>query len=189
MISHALVGLASGKALLTDNLPKGFWFLSIVCPILPDADVLGFYFNISYHSFFGHRGFFHSPFFALLLSLLVVSLFLRDVRFFSKTWALFAAYFFVLTATHGLLDAFTSGGEGIALLSPFDRTRYFFPYTPIHVSPIGIREFFSEWGLRVILSEIKWIWCPAIVVALMGHAVKAILRRRRTVSNADTDIQ
>jgi membrane-bound metal-dependent hydrolase YbcI (DUF457 family) len=55
-----------------------FWVLSILCSALPDADVIGYrwLYIPSYH-FLGHRGFFHSPFFAALLSILIVCIFYR----------------------------------------------------------------------------------------------------------------
>ncbi|NIM12838.1 MAG: hypothetical protein GTO45_29905 [Candidatus Aminicenantes bacterium] len=56
----------------------------------------------------------------------------------------------MLTASHGVLDAFTNGGLGIALLSPFDTTRHFSPWQPIEVAPIGIWAFFSDWGVKVM---------------------------------------
>jgi inner membrane protein len=62
-----------------------------------------------------------------------------------------------------LLDALTTGGKGVALLSPFDNTRYFFPWKVIKVSPIGISKFFSEWGMRVVISELKWIGIPSLI--------------------------
>jgi inner membrane protein len=61
------------------------------------------------------------------------------------------------------LDAMTDGGLGIALLSPFDNHRYFFPWTPIVVSPIGLRGFFSHWGLMVMISEITYVWAPLLI--------------------------
>jgi inner membrane protein len=47
----------------------------------------------------------------------------------------------------------TSGGLGIALFAPFDNTRYFYSFTPIKVSPIGVEAFFSARGLAVLKSE------------------------------------
>src|SRR5215831_7502105 len=49
-------------------------------------------------------------------------------------FALFA-YLFLATASHGVLDAMTNGGLGVAFFSPFDTTRYFLPWRPIRVSP------------------------------------------------------
>jgi inner membrane protein len=70
----------------------------------------------------------------------------------------------MLTASHGLLDAFTNGGNGIALLSPITNDRYFFPWTPIEVSPLGIRVLFSRRGLDVLTSELLWVWAPVLLL-------------------------
>jgi inner membrane protein len=121
----------------------------------------------------GHRGITHSFSFACVLGVLVALVFFRDVPFFSAHWLLLASYFFVVTASHALLDALTNGGLGVALLAPFSNDRYFFPWRPIQVSPIGI-GFFSERGWRVMLSELKWIWLPSGMLFLLS-----ILLRRR----------
>jgi inner membrane protein len=62
-----------------------------------------------------------------------------------------------------LLDALTNGGLGVALFAPFSNERFFFPWRPIEVSPIGA-GFFSARGMRVLLSEARWIWLPAATV-------------------------
>ncbi len=157
---------------------RKFWFFSILCPILPDADTLGLVIGIPYNHFFGHRGFFHSIPFAFILALLVVVLFFRKEKILSKRWSLLVLYFFIITSTHGILDAFTSGGLGIALLSPFDNTRYFFPFTPIVVSPLKPSAFFGGWGLRVILSEIIWVWLPALLIMSGVNYVRAKRRKK-----------
>ncbi|MCA8967543.1 MAG: metal-dependent hydrolase, partial [Planctomycetes bacterium] len=76
-----------------------------------------------------------------------------------------AVFLFLATASHGLLDAFTDGGLGIALLAPFSSMRWFAPWRPIAVAPIGVGAFFSEWGLRVMVSELRWVWLPVLAVA------------------------
>ncbi|MGD8706286.1 MAG: metal-dependent hydrolase [Syntrophobacterales bacterium] len=164
VISHSVAAIAAGKAFGPREVPKRFWLLSIFCSVLPDADVIGFSFGIPYGHFFGHRGFFHSPFFALLLSLFIVSVFFRTERTFSRRWWIYLVDFSLLSASHGILDAFTNGGRGIALLSPFDETRYFFPWRPILVSPIGITGFISKWGLMTLKSELLWIWLPSLII-------------------------
>jgi len=82
-------------------------------------------------------------------------------------------WFTAVTLSHGLLDAMTNGGRGIAFFSPFSNHRYFFPWRPIQVSPIGV-GFFSPRGLRVLASESLWIWAPSAIMA----AAAAIFRRR-----------
>ena len=69
-------------------------------------------------------------------------------------------HFFLVTASHGVLDALTDGGLGIAFFAPFDNSRYFFPWTPIKVSPIGISEFFTAYGMKVLVSELVWVGIP-----------------------------
>jgi inner membrane protein len=112
----------------------------------------------------------------IALAALVTTLFFWGWRVFSRRWWLLFGYFFMLAASHGMLDALTSGGLGIALFSPFDNTRYFFPVTPIEVSPLGVRAFFSEWGLRVMVSEIFWVWLPAVAAALLVRVCRHCLR-------------
>jgi inner membrane protein len=60
---------------------------------------------------------------------------------------------FAIAASHGLLDALTDGGLGVAFFSPFDLHRYFFPFRPIVVSPIGAGHFFTRRGVEVLSSE------------------------------------
>jgi len=75
-------------------------------------------------------------------------------------------YFFLAAASHGLLDALTNGGLGVAFFSPFDNDRFFLPWRPIEVSPIVPARFFSARGLSVLASEFLWIWIPSGLVAL-----------------------
>jgi len=131
--------------------------------------------GIPYGHFFGHRGFFHSLFFALILGFIGSWVFFPQRKPFWKQRTFLFLYFSLLVSTHGILDALTSGGLGIALFSPFDTSRYFFPWTPIQVAPIGVRHLFSAWGLRVLLSEMIWVWIPALVMICLA----TWLRRRK----------
>ncbi len=143
----------------------------------PDLDVIGFALGIPYHHPLGHRGLFHSPCFALLLSPLVTWIGFREVPCFSAAWWHIAGLLFLVTASHGLLDALTNGGLGIALLAPFDNGRYFFPWTPIEVSPIGPRGLLTERGLVTLRSELLWLWLP-LTSLWLGRRI--IAGRRRT---------
>jgi inner membrane protein len=176
-ISHAAVAVSAGVAFAPRDVPGQFWAVAILCSILPDADAIGFPFGIPYHHVFGHRGFFHSLFFGLLLSVFVVSIFFRKPDIFSARWFFYMIFFFLLAATHGILDAFTNGGLGVALFSPFDNTRHFFPWTPIEVSPIGVKAFFSKWGFAVIKSELRWVWLPSFIVVVLSALMRALALR------------
>ena len=146
-----------------------FWAWAAACAVLPDADVVGFAFGVSYGSMFGHRGLSHSLAFAVVAGCAVASLAFREARAFSRGWWGRAAFFAAATASHGLLDALTDGGLGVAFFAPFVARRYFFPWRPIEVSPIGA-GFFSVRGVVVFENELVWVWLPsaALVVAVWG---------------------
>ena len=164
IFTHAVAALALGKASAGERMPARFWVLSALCAVLPDADVISFAYGARRGSMLGHRGITHSLPFALLIALLVVWLAFRKTPAFSKKWWALLIFFFAATASHGMLDALTDGGSGVAFFAPFDATRYFFPWRPIEVSPIGMR-FFSQRGLEVIESEVVWVWIPAAALA------------------------
>lgn len=128
--------------------------------MVPDLDVITFSFGVPYESVWGHRGFSHSIVFALGWALLLI------VSFRPKNKLGMATLIFLATLSHGLLDAITNGGLGVAFLAPFDGHRFFAPWRPIQVSPIGASAFFSSWGLKVILSELLWIGLPCTVIWL-----------------------
>lgn len=163
IVTHGFVAALLGKGFAAGRMPARFWFLSVLCSILPDADVIGFRLGISYEDTLGHRGLSHSLFFALVLSLIVACLAFPRVP---QRWTrlLLFSYFFVVTASHGILDAMTDGGLGVAFFAPFNDTRHFFPFRPIEVSPIG-RSFFGTRGFEVIWSEFLWVCLPATIIA------------------------
>jgi inner membrane protein len=174
-MTHSIVAVSAASIFAGAGVPKRFWVLAVIAAVLPDADVIGYqYLYIPYGHVLGHRGFFHSPCFAALLSLVIVSLFFRKERVLSRRWWAYFLFFFILGASHGLLDAMTNGGRGIALLSPFSNHRYFLPWTPIEVSPLTVRAFLSQRGLIVIKSEILWIWMPVVSIAAFAWIVRRI---------------
>lgn len=167
VFSHAVAALGLGAAFFGRKAPAGVLALGALCAVLPDADVVSFALGIPYEAPLGHRGLSHSLAFAAALATIALPLVWRrgqDGPGPAKLWS----YLFLATASHGLLDAMTDGGLGIALLAPFCDTRYFFPFHPIKVSPIGVTRFLSERGLEVIASELLWVWLPAAVIAGVG---------------------
>lgn len=173
IFSHAIFAAAAGKAAVKKNVVFGFRLLTAACAMLPDADVLAAsVFDIERGGIFAHRGFTHSIIFALLsgsLAALFADKFLRVGISYLKLFA----YFTLAVLTHPLLDMLTDGGSGIALFAPFTNARFFFPWRPVEVSPIGLR-FFSDRGLDVILSEIIWIWLPSAIILLTAAIVRKL---------------
>ena len=90
-------------------------------------------------------------------------------------------YLFLCTASHGVLDALTDGGLGVAFLSPFDTSRYFFAARPVAVSPIGINALFSEKAFHVLASEVQWIWLPTIAGLLIVRMLQYLRSAQRMV--------
>jgi len=181
-MTHAALAVGLGRIFTGRPLPLLFWGLSVSLAMLPDIDVLAFRFGIPYDAFLGHRGFSHSLLFALSAGLLAAA---TTYRYFGMPfWDLFG-FFFVVTAAHGLLDAFTNGGLGIAFFAPFDNSRYFFPWQPIEVSPLGM-AFFSVWGLRTALSELQWVWLPTVLVVAAVEVVRWRRRGRRVSPKDDS---
>jgi inner membrane protein len=144
------------------------FLLGAFCAVIPDLDVIAFNFGIPYASQWGHRGFTHSLMFALGLAILI-SLFYQWLK--AKPWTVFG-FTWVSCISHPLLDAMTNGELGAALFWPFGQHRYFFPFRPIEVSPIGIGEFFTERGQVVIFSELLWIVMPLFLIAILGDWVR-----------------
>jgi inner membrane protein len=148
-------------------LSRKLFFLCVILTCLPDADVIAFRFGIPYSSQWGHRGFTHSIAFSLLTAL-VCMLFSEKLGNSKKT-VFFAAFLSVLS--HSIFDAFTNGGLGVAFLWPMDHSRYFFPWHPMEVSPIGVKGFLSRRGLVVLLSEFIWIWIPCLSLSVLLRKV------------------
>jgi inner membrane protein len=174
LITHALVGTALGQAASPECRRRpAFWAAAVVCSILPDADVIGFQLGVHYGDLWGHRGMTHSLLFAAVLAAGLAVGMERDA---AARWKL-ASLYFVITASHGVLDAMTNGGLGVAFFSPFDRDRYFFPWRPLRVSPIGTGVFFSSRGVQVLSSE-RWVWGSALVVSALLLGLRAWRRVR-----------
>jgi len=168
--AHAFVAVAMGKAFKNKELRWRELVLGAFCSVLPDLDVIGFLFGIEYGDLWGHRGMTHSVLFAALVAGIVVVVWYRAKPAVTLT-GLFL-YFFLCTASHGVLDAMTDGGLGVAFFSPFDMTRYFFPVRPVLVSPIGISEFFNAYGVQVLVSEAAWIWLPSCALFIVLRAIQ-----------------
>jgi inner membrane protein len=180
-VTHAVVALSLGSAWYRS--PSDWRLLAggVLCAEIPDADVLGFWLGVPYGDLWGHRGMTHSLLFA---GLFAVVLTYASGRAGARRHPRLAGwlYFFLATASHGVSDAVTNGGLGVAFFAPFDATRYFFPFRPVVVSPLGLQEFVSPVGVRVLVSEAVWIWVPCL--AFVGTPVvwrRWKVRQRRTL--------
>lgn len=117
----------------------GVLSLGVICAIVPDLDSVGFWFGIPYEHPLGHRGLSHSIVFAAFMSWCLVRFGFRD-RSRGEQHRL-GWFLFLATASHGVLDAMTNGGLGVAFFAPFDNTRYFFRFVPSKCRRSSRRSF------------------------------------------------
>lgn len=162
---------ASGPGVISSRL---LW-IAALATILPDVDVVSFAFGIPYSDPYGHRGFTHSIAFAAFIGILA-AVYAPQLN---STARLAFWLVFVSTLSHPFLDSFTNGGLGVAWFWPIADTRYFMPWQPIEVSPIGARGFFTERGLVVLVSEFFWVVLPLTAITLIAKAT-AFRERHQT---------
>lgn len=172
IITHPVIPLSiaflAGRKIVSGRLLSA----AVIASVLPDADVVGLIFGIPYEHVLGHRGFSHSITFALIIGLLG-KFFARNLSA-APTVAFF--FIFISTLSHGLLDALTNGGLGVAFFSPFNNDRFFFSWRPIRVSPMSLEPFLARRGWRVFASEFLWVWLPALSLNVLGMTLRKRLR-------------
>jgi inner membrane protein len=171
----ALPAMAAGS--LRAVLPR--WAIPVTAglfAVAPDLDTYAmFAFDIPRGSLLSHRGFFHSPFFLILLGFGVAALVARG-----RAWLALGSLWSLAAITHPLLDMLTDGGSGVMLLYPLSTDRLFFPWRPIRVSPLGIVRFFDRAG-EILLSEMPFDAAALAIGALglllvsrAGHGKRAL---------------
>ena len=174
VFSHIAFPVCAAIAAGTARIPLGMLAVGMLASVAPDFDGLAFKLGIAYGGMWGHRGYTHTLGFAVVLGLLGL--------FFTKRWGLapWKAYAWVALCTfsHPIADTLTNGGLAIPLYWPITETRFFSPWTPVEVSPISLKRFFSARGANVLLSEAKVIWLPLLSAALLAFAY------RRKISNS-----
>lgn len=168
VFTHALVGAALARPASPDALPRGRLALAAAAlAVLPDLDVLTFALGIPYEHPLGHRGLSHSIAFAIACGLAGAALVAGPPgrRLPARAWGGVAAVLVLAVASHGLLDALTDGGRGVGFLVPFSNRRFFLPWRPLAVSPIGAAAFLDGGAGRILRSELVWVWGPALALA------------------------
>lgn len=170
--SHPAFPVAVYLSGASKKISRPLLIYSSLLTLVPDADVIAFKFGIPYESQWGHRGFTHSIVFALAIGLLSIPW----SRKFESSKKIVFLMAFLSTLSHSVFDALTNGGLGVAIFWPFDHSRYFFPFHPVQVSPIGVMGFLSFRGVVVVLSEILWIWLPCL---LLSFLLRKVFTRQR----------
>lgn len=151
-LGHVAVGVVAARwrASRPEAPPLAASMLGLsALSVLPDADFVAFMVGIPYPHPFGHRGMTHSLLFAVFVGLFVA----LGLRLRRRPVLLDALLATLVVASHGVLDAMTTGGLGVEFFWPVDTHRYFLPWRFIPVAPLGARML-SARGLSVLLTEV-----------------------------------
>jgi inner membrane protein len=168
VFSHAIVG-ATLVACGVSRPRASVVALGAALAVVPDLDVAGLAFGWGLDHPLGHRGLSHSlSAAAALAAVATLAIPARPAESRWRLWLVLA----VAAASHGILDAFTNGGRGVAFFAPVVDTRWHFPARPIEVSPIGVWSFFSRRGLEVLTNEVVWLWAPSLAVLAVSWAIR-----------------
>jgi inner membrane protein len=160
-LGHVAVGLAAGRLHAGERGPRLASAVAfVVLSSFADADVLARAFGAGPGSAWVHRGALHSLA-AGGVAALAVALATGGL---GRSRGCLAACGFLVAASHGLLDALTDGGRGVALLWPFSDARVFAPVRPLAVAPIGL-GMVSARGLHVLAAELV-AFSPLLLVAV-----------------------
>jgi inner membrane protein len=192
--THAFFAASLGTVMIPTHVPKRARLaaLGALLAVLPDADVIAFAFGIPYADLLGHRGLSHSLAFAAAIGALFALAWGQGAKRHAPKRATLSnsndptapaflrsfPYLFVAMASHGVLDAMTDGGLGVAFFAPFSSDRYFFGWRPILVSPIAVDRFFSLRGLRILRSEFFVVWLPSLALAAGALAIRHSRKKR-----------
>ena len=171
LYTHAVAGLGIARLATARPMPWSYWVAAAALPCIPDLDVFS---TAAYGSPMGHRGITHSLLFALAAGAVAAGLLHR--RFQLRWWRL-TGLFFVIVASHGLLDAMTWGGEAIPFFWPLGG-RYG-NWGPIPVSDIAF-ELPDPRTSRSIRAELLWVWLPVVIAVALTELYRTRKRRAAT---------
>jgi inner membrane protein len=179
VFSHAIVG----STLVACGLSRpraSVVAMGAALAVVPDLDVVGLAFGWGLDHPLGHRGLSHSLVAAAgVAALATAALKAQAGESRWRVWLVLA----LAAASHGVLDAFTNGGRGVAFFAPVLDTRWHFALRPIEVSPIGVWSFVSRRGAEVLANEVVWLWAPSLAALAATWAV----RRSRSQPAPPTD--
>jgi inner membrane protein len=174
IFAHGAIGFTAARGFSTNPYNDRLIMASVILAALPDVDGL-FISLIPYRHLLGHRGLTHSLLFAAVAGTITALIFVHNGWNDGHPRARFAAFFTLVTASHGFFDAMTNGGLGVAFLAPFDNTRFFFPFRPIPVSPMSVAGLLTKRGWHVIAVELGLFWTFALAAGLWDRRSSARL--------------
>ena len=176
IFAHAAAGAAVGSAFAPSPMRR-LWITAAACAALPDIDALGRPVgNRTYEAAFaGHRGVTHSILFAILVGGVAAWMFRREVVSRAARFRLWLAFALAL-ASHGVLDALSTIGDGVAFWAPFSWTHYEFVWQPLGETgpgPSGPMRLFA-----IVANEFLWVGLPALIVVAIARVLRRLPRDR-----------
>lgn len=174
-IAHAFVPITAALAFARRRPPRPLVLAMVFAAMAPDLDGLMHpLFNVAKESIYGHRGFTHSLFAALLVGALSAA-FHRHLKVQPLTAAVAVG---ASMASHGLMDMMTSSGKPVAYLWPLTSLRIFADWRPLPGTPNApsfIREVLSR-----IVPETLHIILPLFVAAIVVRACFTVFRHLKS---------
>jgi inner membrane protein len=158
LLAHAAIPLIGRKVMPPS---RKLTIAAVALSIWPDSDLLTLAFEIRPNEPLGHRGLSHSLFVACALAAIVTFVWFRD------TWRRTLPFLAIVAASHGLLDAATSGDVGVALFAPLTNARFSLPKL-LPGCPMGLDEYLGRFGMLTLANEMLYVVLPlALVIALL----------------------
>ncbi len=180
-ITHIIASIPMNSTVMRRTNTRKILFCSFLIAIIPDIDLLGYFFNIPINNIFGHRGFTHSLIFAFLLALAVSLIFWPEFKIDKKRWLLIFLNFLLVALMHPLLDSFTDRNYGVALLSPFSNHRYSLPWAPINDKALGFWNYYILGFMEILKIEAiiilvsvvyTWLWHKYVIKREFSQLLK-----------------
>lgn len=160
LLGHAVAGYTLGAAFHGGRPPRRVVLAALACAMAPDVDWFTGFLGLTDSHGLAHRGATHAlvavPLIAGLAMLVAFRSRLREPRL----WLCLGA----ATLSHGLLDAWTFGGTGVAFLAPFSDARFAAAWQPLFVSPIPLSGHLLDWFLFALAIELAWLGLPALLI-------------------------
>ncbi len=186
VISHFVIGatiaLPFTATPVIRNTVRPIWVILAAgfVAAIPDLDT--FLFSvIPYAHFLGHRGFFHSPFFAILFAGFLSGVYYAVCyKVECRTLLLFFTLSTVAMASHGILDAMTDAGLGVMLLYPLSEERFFLPWRPFYAPPIRMSDISLNHVRLMFNSELPIL----IVCSVFAVVIRVVNNRNGSSKNS-----